>query len=282
MVDVVMLLHGQFQPLQRVQPPAAPLLPPGVPGGAGALGPQRAGGHPQPDHRPAGIHPRELRLSAGAGRGRHHRTNLEFLQEHFSRIATHILRCADPTFGCRLLELCNQGLFECLALNLYCLGGERAALTAVINDRIRRLSADVNPSLRRLSADVNPSLVSWLTAMMGLRLQVVLEHMPVTEEQVLPYVRRLGEAPQLAPDEPMEVQVAEQPPEAVQRDSTASPAPATTAEEALARCRSRSRGSCRGSPRPTPSPGQRPCPRSGCPSSARTSRPSAVGSSSRP
>ncbi|CAM5105317.1 unnamed protein product [Natator depressus] len=247
MVDVVMLLHGQFQPLQRVQPQLRRFFHQ-----------EYLGGREPSDHNVrvathsliTGLQEyiRESFASVQVQDGVDiTRTNLEFLQEHFSRIATHILRCADPTFGCRLLELCNQGLFECLALNLYCLGGERAALTAVINDRIQRLSADVNPSLRRLSADVNPlaaaalggrepSLVSWLTAMMGLRLQVVLEHMPVTEEQVLPYVRRLGEAPQVAPDEPMEVQAAEQPPEAVQRDSTASPAPATTAEEALARC----------------------------------------------
>lgn len=43
---------------------------------------------------------------------------------------------SDPTFGPRLLLLCTQGLFECLALNLYCLGGEQTALTAVINHRI--------------------------------------------------------------------------------------------------------------------------------------------------
>ena len=43
---------------------------------------------------------------------------------------------ADHTFGPRLLLLCTQGLFECLALNLYCLGGEQRALTAVINHRI--------------------------------------------------------------------------------------------------------------------------------------------------
>ncbi|CAM4322404.1 unnamed protein product [Lepidochelys kempii] len=118
--------------------------------------------------------------------------------------------------------------------------------------------------------------------MMGLRLQVVLEHMPVTEEQVLPYVRHLGEAPQLAPDEPMEVQAAEQPPEAVQRDSTASPAPATTAEESLARCPEPEPGELPGEPAPDAEPWAAAVPRSGCPSSARTSRPSAVGSSSRP
>ncbi|XP_038226798.1 large proline-rich protein BAG6 isoform X9 [Dermochelys coriacea] len=243
MVDVVMLLHGQFQPLQRVQPQLRRFFHQ-----------EYLGGREPSDHNVrvathsliTGLQ-EYIRESFASVRVQDGvditRTNLEFLQEHFSRIATHILRCADPTFGCRLLELCNQGLFECLALNLYCLGGERAALTAVINDRIRRLSADVNPSL-----------VSWLTAMMGLRLQVVLEHMPVTEEQVLPYVRQLGEAPQLAPDEPMEVQAAEQPPGAMQRDSTASPALATMAEETLARCPEPEQGELPGEPPPDAEP----------------------------
>ncbi|XP_050775535.1 large proline-rich protein BAG6 isoform X5 [Gopherus flavomarginatus] len=243
MVDVVMLLHGQFQPLQRVQPQLRHFFHQ-----------EYLGGREPSDHNVrvathsliTGLQ-EYIRESFASVRVQDGvditRTNLEFLQEHFSRIATHILRCADPTFGCRLLELCNQGLFECLALNLYCLRGERGALTAVINDRIRRLSADVNPSL-----------VSWLTAMMGLRLQVVLEHMPVTEEQVLPYVRRVGEAPQPAPDEPMEVQAAEQPPEAAQRDSAASPAPATTAEEALAQCPEPEPGELPGEPAPDAEP----------------------------
>ncbi|XP_074873717.1 large proline-rich protein BAG6 isoform X1 [Carettochelys insculpta] len=235
MVDVVMLLHGQFQPLQRVQPQLRRFFQQ-----------QYLGGREPSDHNVrvathsliTGLQEyiRESFASVQVQEGVDiTRTNLEFLQQHFTRIAAHILRCADPTFGCRLLELCNQGLFECLALNLYCLRGERAALTAVINDRIRRLSADVNPSL-----------VSWLTAMMGMRLQVILEHMPVTEEQVLPYVRHTGDAPQPVPEEPMEVQPAEPPPDAVQvsgagsagglqRGTAGSPAPATTAEEALAR-----------------------------------------------
>lgn len=42
----------------------------------------------------------------------------------------------DSGFGARLLELCNQGLFECLALNLHCLGGQQMELAAVINGRI--------------------------------------------------------------------------------------------------------------------------------------------------
>lgn len=56
--------------------------------------------------------------------------------------------------------------------------------------------------------------MSWLTAVVGMRLQAVLEQMPVTPEQVLPYVRRLGEPasrqvtppptqkPRLPPDNP--------------------------------------------------------------------------------
>lgn len=102
-------------------------------------------------------------------------TNLSFFRQQLTRIATHILRCtgnvvficakwfyltqfiwpglwmsvllsliavffppppADNTFGPQLLQMCNQGLFECLALNLYCLRGEQSALTSVINHRI--------------------------------------------------------------------------------------------------------------------------------------------------
>ncbi|XP_074927568.1 large proline-rich protein BAG6 [Chelonoidis abingdonii] len=136
MVDVVMLLHGQFQPLQRVQPQLRRFFHQ-----------EYLGGREPSDHNVrvathsliTGLQ-EYIRESFASVRVQDGvditRTNLEFLQEHFSRIATHILRCADPTFGCRLLELCNQGLFECLALNLYCLRGERGALTAVINDRI--------------------------------------------------------------------------------------------------------------------------------------------------
>lgn len=42
----------------------------------------------------------------------------------------------DESFGPRLLQMCNQALFECLALNLHCLRGDQRALTAVINHRI--------------------------------------------------------------------------------------------------------------------------------------------------
>lgn len=148
----------------------------------------------------------------------------------------------DSGFGARLLELCNQGLFECLALNLHCLGGQQMELAAVINGRIVSTTPPRSPSLcflrfpfslascsfifllqtamlyplipfeswlrvlclsllsapqRRMSRGVNPSLVSWLTTMMGLRLQVVLEHMPVGPDAILRYVRRIGDPPQV-------------------------------------------------------------------------------------
>ncbi|XP_026542673.1 large proline-rich protein BAG6 isoform X1 [Notechis scutatus] len=222
MVDMVMLLHGQFQPLQRIQPQLSRFFREEYLHGQ------------EPTDRNVRMatyslingleeYVRESFASVQVQDGVDiTRTNLEFLQEQFNRIATHILHCTDHTFGYRLLELCNQGLFECLALNLYCLRGEQTALTTVINDRIRRMSADMNPSL-----------VSWLTTMMSMRLQVILEHMPVTEEQILQYVRRVGDLPQPAPEEPMDVQIAEQAPETVQRETAASPAPATTAEEAM-------------------------------------------------
>ncbi|KAM5262357.1 large proline-rich protein BAG6 isoform 31-T31 [Ctenodactylus gundi] len=198
MVDVVMLLHGHFQPLQRLQPQLRSFFHQHYLGGQ--------------EPTPGNIRMATHTLIAGLEEYVREsfslvqvqpgvdiiRTNLEFLQEQFNSIAAHVLHCTDSGFGARLLELCNQGLFECLALNLHCLGGQQMELAAVINGRIRRMSRGVNPSL-----------VSWLTTMMGLRLQVVLEHMPVGPDAILRYVRRIGDPPQPLPDEPMEVQGAE-------------------------------------------------------------------------
>ncbi|ELK23376.1 Large proline-rich protein BAG6 [Myotis davidii] len=185
MVDVVMLLHGHFQPLQRLQPQLRSFFHQHYLGGQ----------EPTPGNIRSLV-----QVQPGVDIIR---TNLEFLQEQFNSIAAHVLHCTDSGFGARLLELCNQGLFECLALNLHCLGGQQMELAAVINGRIRRMSRGVNPSL-----------VSWLTTMMGLRLQVVLEHMPVGPDAILRYVRRIGDPPQR---------------------ENASPAPGTTAEEAMSR-----------------------------------------------
>ncbi|XP_051852166.1 large proline-rich protein BAG6 isoform X1 [Antechinus flavipes] len=222
MVDVVMLLHGHFQPLQRLQPQLRGFFHQHYLGGR----------EPTPHNIRMATHTlitgleeyvRESFASVQVQPGVDiTRTNLEFLQEQFNGIASHVLHCTDGGFGARLLELCNQGLFECLALNLHCLGGQQSALTDVINGRIRRMSGGVNPSL-----------VSWLTTMMGLRLQVVLEHMPVGPDAILRYVRRTGDPSQPGLEEPMEFQVAERTPEP-QREN-ASPAPGTTAEEAMSR-----------------------------------------------
>lgn len=54
-----------------------------------------------------------------------------FLLFHFGKLCF-----PDETFGPQLLQMCNQALFECLALNLHCLRGDQRALTAVINHRI--------------------------------------------------------------------------------------------------------------------------------------------------
>ncbi|XP_076610431.1 large proline-rich protein BAG6-like isoform X4 [Chaetodon auriga] len=199
MVDMVLLLHGNAQPLSRIQPQLTDFFT---------------------EHYLQGREPTDANIATAAedlidGLEEYIaesfatvtvregvdivQTNLFFLRRQFTQMASHILRCNNHTFGPRLLLLCTQGLFECLALNLYSLGGEQRALTAVINHRIRRMSAEVNPSL-----------VNWLTSMMSMRLHVILEHNPVTEDQIQHYVIY------------------------TQMEETLSPAPATTAEEAMA------------------------------------------------
>uniref|UniRef100_A0A8P4FY26 Large proline-rich protein BAG6 n=1 Tax=Dicentrarchus labrax TaxID=13489 RepID=A0A8P4FY26_DICLA len=215
MVDMVLLLHGNAQPLSRIQPQLTNFFT---------------------EHYLQGREPTDANIATAAEdliNGLEEyisesfatvtvregvdivQTNLSFLRQQFTQMASHILHCNDHTFGPRLLLLCTQGLFECLALNLYCLGGEQRALTAVINHRIRRMSAEVNPSL-----------VNWLTSMMSMRLHVILEHNPVTEDQIQHYVihtqvinRAMIEQHLLQPD-------------TLHKESL-SPAPATTAEEAM-------------------------------------------------
>ncbi|GAA6226704.1 large proline-rich protein BAG6-like isoform X1 [Lates japonicus] len=220
MVDMVLLLHGNAQPLSRIQPQLTDFFT---------------------EHYLQGREPSDANIATAAEElinGLEEyiaesfatvtvregvdiiQTNLSFLRQQFTHMASHILRCNDHTFGPRLLLLCTQGLFECLALNLYCLGGEQRALTAVINHRIRRMSAEVNPSL-----------VNWLTSMMSLRLHVILEHNPVTEDQIQHYVfytqgdlNQRTEADMPQPSESPNVEMEE----------SLSPAAATTAEEAMA------------------------------------------------
>uniref|UniRef100_A0A6Q2Y2Y3 BCL2-associated athanogene 6 n=1 Tax=Esox lucius TaxID=8010 RepID=A0A6Q2Y2Y3_ESOLU len=192
MVDLVLLLHGQHQPLGRIQPQLAQFFT---------------------QHYLNGREPTDQNIAAAADSLINEleeyitesfssvavlegvditRTNLSFFRQQLTRIATHMLRCTDHTFGPRLLQMSNQGLFECLALNLYCLRGEQSALTSVINHRISARAecvlSPLSPLQRRMSADMNPSLVNWLTSMMTMRLQVILEHIPVTQDQIQHYV----------------------------------------------------------------------------------------------
>ncbi|KAM6903627.1 large proline-rich protein BAG6 [Lycodopsis pacificus] len=199
MVDMVLLLHGNAQPVSRIQPQLTDFFT---------------------EHYLQGREPTDANIATAAEElinGLEEyvaesfatvtvrdgvdivQSNLSFLRQQFTQMASHILHHNDHAFGPHLLLLCTQGLFECLALNLYCLGGEQRSLTAVINHRIRRMSAEVNPSL-----------VNWLTSMMSMRLHVILEHNPITEDQIQHYVIY------------------------TQMEESLSPAPATTAEEAMA------------------------------------------------
>uniref|UniRef100_A0A8C9S072 Large proline-rich protein BAG6 n=1 Tax=Scleropages formosus TaxID=113540 RepID=A0A8C9S072_SCLFO len=229
MVDMVLLLHGQHQPLSRIQPQLTEFFT---------------------EHYLHGREPTDANIASAAEdliNGLEEyitesfstvavqdgvditQTNLSFFRQQFTRIATHILRCSDHTFGPRLLLLCTQGLFECLALNLYCLQGEQRALTTVINNRIVSTLLFLLllfPS-QRMSAEVNPSLVNWLTSMMSMRLHVILEHNPITEDQILHYVVRT-QVMAFTYAQSMEVSGT------VNVEETHSPAPATTAEEAMA------------------------------------------------
>ncbi|XP_016339720.1 large proline-rich protein BAG6-like isoform X4 [Sinocyclocheilus anshuiensis] len=222
MVDMVLLLHGNPQPLSRIQPQLTAFFT---------------------EHYLQGREPTDVNIASAAEdliNGLEEyiaesfstvtvregvdiiQTNISFLRQQFTRMATHILRCTDNTFGQRLLYMCTQGLFECLALNLYCLRGEQRALTTVINHRIRRMSAEVNPSL-----------VNWLTSMMSMRLHVILEHNPVTEDQIQHYVLYTqSESSQRTESDAHASQQSDN--MSVEMEEGLSPAPATTAEEVMA------------------------------------------------
>uniref|UniRef100_A0A671UKP8 Large proline-rich protein BAG6 n=1 Tax=Sparus aurata TaxID=8175 RepID=A0A671UKP8_SPAAU len=229
MVDMVLLLHGNAQPLSRIQPQLTDFFT---------------------EHYLQGREPTDANIASAAEdliNGLEEyiaesfatvtvregvdivQTNLSFLRQQFTQMATHILRCNNPTFGPRLLLLCTQGLFECLALNLYCLGGEQRALTAVINHRI--VSNYKSAHQLVFLHDCVPVfvLVNWLTSMMSMRLNVILEHNPVTEDQIQHFViHTQGQMNQRTEAE------VEPPSESLNMEESLSPAPATTAEEAMA------------------------------------------------
>ncbi|XP_077382239.1 large proline-rich protein BAG6 isoform X2 [Festucalex cinctus] len=223
MSDLVMLLHGHHQPLDRIQTQLAQFFRQNY-----------LNGREPTDENIAAVADtivqeleeditesfRESSVTVLEGVDVT-QTNMSFFRQQLTQIATHILRCTDDSFGLRLLQLCNQALFECLALNLHCLRGDQRALTAVINHRIRRMSGDVSPSL-----------LNWMTSMMTMRLQFILEHLPVNIDQIQNYIVYTPRD-QLATTD---TQDPEQTQSATMSD-TLSPAAATTAEEAMSSSR---------------------------------------------
>uniref|UniRef100_A0A8C7T1X0 Large proline-rich protein BAG6 n=1 Tax=Oncorhynchus mykiss TaxID=8022 RepID=A0A8C7T1X0_ONCMY len=227
MVDMVLLLHGNAQPISRIQPQLTDFFN---------------------QHYLQGPEPTDANINAASEdliNGLEEyitesfatvtvregvdiiQTNIAFLRQQFTCMATHILRCTDHMFGHRLLLLCTQGLFECLALNLYCLRGEQGALTQVLNHHIVSSYMFSLCPQRRMSAEVNPSLVNWLTSIMTMRLHVILEHNPVTEDHIQHYVIHTWRAgPEAQAGQQTDTQNMEV-------SDCLSPAPATTAGEAM-------------------------------------------------
>ncbi|XP_061573374.1 large proline-rich protein BAG6 isoform X2 [Cololabis saira] len=219
MSDLVVLLHGQHQPLSRIQPLLTRFFNENY----------LSGREPTDDNINAAADTlvneleeyisesfRESSVSVLDGVDIT-QTNMSFFRYQLTHIATHILRCNDETFGPTLLRMCNRALFECLALNLHCLRGDQRALTAVINHRIRRMSSDISPSL-----------VNWMTSMMTMRLQVILEHIPISQDQIQTYiVHTQGDQSSAAGAAETERAAA------APIGDTLSPAAATTAEEAM-------------------------------------------------
>ncbi|XP_076006307.1 large proline-rich protein BAG6 [Genypterus blacodes] len=218
MSDLVVLLHGQHQPLGRIQPQLTQFFTQNYLNGREPTDPNIAEASESlvnelEEYITESFRESSVTVLEGVDITQ---TNMSFFRQQLTQIATHILRCNDEAFGPRLLQMCNQALFECLALNLHCLRGDQGALTAVINHRIRRMSSDISPSL-----------VNWMTSMMTMRLQVILEHIPITQEQVQNYIVHTQRDQSAAgTQEPERAQ-------SVTIEETLSPAAATTAEEAM-------------------------------------------------
>ncbi|XP_071326246.1 large proline-rich protein BAG6 isoform X2 [Trachinotus anak] len=219
MSDLVMLLHGQHQPLGRIQPQLSQFFTQNYLNGREPTDQNIAEAanslvNELEEYITESFRESSVTVLEGVDITQ---TNMSFFRQQLTRIATHILRCTDDSFGPQLLQMCNQALFECLALNLHCLRGDQRALTAVINHRIRRMSSDISPSL-----------VNWMTSMMTMRLQVILEHIPITQEQIQNYIvhTQRDQSSATGTQEPEQAQSAT-------IGDTLSPAAATTAEEAM-------------------------------------------------
>uniref|UniRef100_A0A3B4XHW6 BCL2-associated athanogene 6 n=1 Tax=Seriola lalandi dorsalis TaxID=1841481 RepID=A0A3B4XHW6_SERLL len=135
MSDLVMLLHGQHQPLGRIQPQLSQFFTQNYLNGREPTDQNIAAANSLVNELEEYITESFSSVTVLEGVDVT-QTNMSFFKQQLTRIATHILRCSDDSFGPQLLQMCNQALFECLALNLHCLRGDQRALTAVINHRI--------------------------------------------------------------------------------------------------------------------------------------------------
>uniref|UniRef100_A0A8C1KA75 Large proline-rich protein BAG6 n=1 Tax=Cyprinus carpio TaxID=7962 RepID=A0A8C1KA75_CYPCA len=195
MVDMVLLLHGNPQPLSRIQPQLIAFFT---------------------EHYLHGREPTDANIASAAEdlingleeyiaesfstvtvreRVDIIQTNISFLRQQFTRIATHILRCT-------------------------------------------ALAVSVHPGFNHRhqppNSEVNPSLVNWLTSMMSMRLHVILEHNPVTEDQIQHYViYTQSESSQRTESDAQASQQSDN----MSMEEGLSPAPATTAEEVMASSR---------------------------------------------
>ncbi|XP_041649327.1 large proline-rich protein BAG6 isoform X2 [Cheilinus undulatus] len=138
MSDLVMLLHGQHQPLGRIQPQLSQFFTQNYlngrePTDANIAAAAESLVNELEEYITESFRESSVTVLEGVDVTQ---TNMSFFRQQLTHIATHILRCNDESFGPQLLQMCNQALFECLALNLHCLGGDQIALTAVINHRI--------------------------------------------------------------------------------------------------------------------------------------------------
>ncbi|XP_061675623.1 large proline-rich protein BAG6 isoform X2 [Syngnathoides biaculeatus] len=228
MSDLVMLLHGHHQPLGRIQPQLAQFFRQNYLNGREPTDANIAAAaetivQDLEEDITESFRESSVTVLEGVDVTQ---TNMSFFRQQLTQIATHILRCTDDSFGPGLLQLCNQALFECLALNLHCLRGDQRALTAVINHRIRRMSSDISPSL-----------LNWMTSMMTMRLQFILEHLPITQEQIQNYIV-YAQRDQSSATETQDPERTE----STTMSDTLSPAAATTAEEAMSVSSSRETG----------------------------------------
>ncbi|KAM8840950.1 LOW QUALITY PROTEIN: large proline-rich protein BAG6-like [Spinachia spinachia] len=163
MIDMILLLHGNAEPLSRIQPQVTDFFNEHY---LQEREPSNANIETAADQLINGLE-EYIAESFATVTVRDGvdivQTNLSFLRQQLTQMVSLILHPNDIAFGPRLLLLCTLGLFECLALNLR---GEQRCLTAVITQRLMEDSlppapataAEEAPEERQASPGVNPAL----------------------------------------------------------------------------------------------------------------------------